>query len=150
MAPLNNFTLQYLCHDQFVFCFRKWKHYIEKHLIANSTQLHSFINTSCITALFNIGMFLQNGTKSREIINLYSSKSFLFIVQTFAVGVKTKNLQRATRFGLWSFYKGVYKDDHLFKTTTFELSQKCSSDTGLTVFKSRKTIVTFHGTSQRA
>ena len=22
-APLNSFTLQYLCHNQFVFCFRK-------------------------------------------------------------------------------------------------------------------------------
>ena len=109
MAPLNNFTLQYLCHNQFVFCFRKWKHYIEKHLITNFTQLHSFINTSCITALFNIGMFLQNGTKLREIINLYSSKSFLFIVQTFAVGVKTKNLQRATRFGLCRFIKVFIK-----------------------------------------
>ena len=30
MTPLKSFILQYLCHNQFVFCFWKWKHYIEK------------------------------------------------------------------------------------------------------------------------
>ena len=30
MVALNNFILKYLCHHQFIFCFRKWKHYIEK------------------------------------------------------------------------------------------------------------------------
>ena len=38
MVPLNSFILQYLCHNQFVFCFRKWKHYVEKHLVANFTR----------------------------------------------------------------------------------------------------------------
>ena len=58
-----------------------------------------------MTALFIIGMFLQNVTNTREITNLYSSKSFFYKI--FTVGTKTKNLSRATRFGLWSFYKGV-------------------------------------------
>ena len=32
----------------------------------------------------------------------------IFIVyRTFTVGIKTENLPRATRFGLWLFYKGV-------------------------------------------
>ena len=35
MVPLNSVILQYLCHNQFNFCFWKWKHYTEKHLIAN-------------------------------------------------------------------------------------------------------------------
>ena len=39
MATLNSFILQYLYHNQFVFCFRKWKYYIEKHLIGNFTRL---------------------------------------------------------------------------------------------------------------
>ena len=38
MAPLNSFILQYLFHNQFVFCFRKWKDYIEKYMIANFTR----------------------------------------------------------------------------------------------------------------
>ena len=38
MVQLNNFILQYLCPNQFTLCFRKWKHYIEKHLIANLTR----------------------------------------------------------------------------------------------------------------
>ena len=38
MALLNSFILQYLCHNQFAFYFWKWKHYLEKYLIANSTR----------------------------------------------------------------------------------------------------------------
>ena len=38
MVPLNSFILQYLRHNQFAFCFRKFKNYIEKHLIANFTR----------------------------------------------------------------------------------------------------------------
>ena len=41
------------------------------------------------------------------------SKLQIFIVyKTFIEGIKAKNLPRTSRFGLWSFYKGV------FKTTT--------------------------------
>ena len=32
-----------------------------------------------------------------------------FICKTFAVGIKTKNLPRTSRFGLWSFYQEFYK-----------------------------------------
>ena len=39
MARLNTFILKHLCDIQFFFCFRKWKHYIENHLIANFTRL---------------------------------------------------------------------------------------------------------------
>ena len=57
MVPLNSFILQSLCHNQYLICFRKWKHYIEKHLIANFTSLQSFINTTSIAPLLNMGMF---------------------------------------------------------------------------------------------
>ena len=58
----------------------------------------------------------------------------IFIVyKRFTVGIKTKNLPITTRFGLWSFYKGVLQDKHLPKTTVFEESQEWSSYTGLTV-----------------
>ena len=43
MLPINDFIFQYLCHNQFVFCFGKWKHYIEKHLIANFIYEHHFL-----------------------------------------------------------------------------------------------------------
>ena len=52
------------------------------------------------------------------------------------MGIKTKNLSRTTRFGLWSFYEGVLLDDHLSKMTTFEWSQDWSFYTGLTVVSS--------------
>ena len=33
----------------------------------------------------------------------------LFIIyKTFTVGLKTKNLPRTTRYGLWLFYEGVF------------------------------------------
>ena len=97
MAPLNNFILQYFNIYVITFCFRKWKHYIEKHLIANFTRFtliykHHLHNST----LYNIGMFLQNGTNTCKISNLYSSWSLLFIKHS--VGIKTRNLQRATRF----------------------------------------------------
>ena len=30
-------------------------------------------------------------------------------IKTFPMGIKTKHLPRATRFGLWLFNKGFYK-----------------------------------------
>ena len=55
-------------------------------------------------------------------------------IKTFPMGIKTKNLPRATRFGLWLFNKGFLEDDHLSKTTSFEWLLY----TGLTVYN------TFH------
>ena len=55
-VPLSNIILQYLCHNQFVFCFPKWKCYVEKPLIATFTRF-ILVNTFCITPLLNIGMF---------------------------------------------------------------------------------------------
>ena len=46
MAQLNSFILQRLCHNQFVFCFQKLKHYIEKHWIANFARFTLIINTT--------------------------------------------------------------------------------------------------------
>ena len=34
-------------------------------------------------------------------------QQILIVYKTFAMGIKTKNLPRTTRFGLWLFYKGV-------------------------------------------
>ena len=60
------------------------------------------------------------GTKICAIANFYSGKYYR--------GKKTKNVPRASTFGLWSFYRSV------FKATTFEWSEEWSSYTGLTVF----------------
>ena len=86
MVPLNSFILQHLCHNQFAFCFRKWKHYTEKDLIANFTRF---------TIIFK-----------KHLHNTTSWYTF-FYYKTSTVGMKTKNLPRATRFGWWSFYKGA-------------------------------------------
>ena len=133
MAPLNSFILQYLFHNQFIFCFQKMKalHW-KTDLIANFTanliaNLQSFINTIYIT------QYITQVTKN--IFNLYEShqnmwncKSLfqqIFVVyKTFLVVVKAKNLLRTTRFGLWSFYEDVLQNDYLW-----------SSYTGLTIVK---------------
>ena len=38
---LNSFILQYLFHNQFAFCFRKWKHYIKNIWLLITEDLHS-------------------------------------------------------------------------------------------------------------
>ena len=64
-----------------------------------------------------------------DIVSLYSSK--FLVCKTFTMGIKTKNLSRMTRLCLWSFYKGVLKDDPFSKLTTLEWSQEWSFYTGL-------------------
>ena len=53
----------------------------------------------------NTGHFFKNGTKTQNSKSLF--QQILIVHKTFTVGIKTKNLPRRTRFGLWLFYKGV-------------------------------------------
>ena len=82
MVPIKSFILQYLCHNQFSLLFLKKKtllkklHWKKKWFLV-SQDLHWFINTTCITPL--TFLIFNNVTKTREIANLYSSKSLLFI-----------------------------------------------------------------------
>ena len=64
----------------------------------------------------------------------YLFQQIFIVYKTFTVGIKTKNLPRTTRFGLWLFYKGVLQDDQLSQMTTFAWSQTWSSYTRLTAF----------------
>ena len=57
----------------------------------------------------------------------------IFIKGNITVGKITKKLPRTTTFAQWPFYKGVLKDEHLPKTTTFKWYQEWSSYTGLAV-----------------
>ena len=105
------FILQYFCHNQFGFCFRNWKHQIEKHLIANFTSFHSFINITCIIPLLNLVIFKTILNLQEWDQNLRNCKSLfqqiVIVYKTFTVRIKTKNLLTTTRFCLWSFYKTV-------------------------------------------
>ena len=138
MVPIKSFILQYLHHNQFVFCFWKWKYYIEKHLVANFTRfiliykhhLHSTTN------IFNLQKWYQNTWNCKSLFHQ------IFIVhKTFTVGIKTKNLPRTTRFYLWLFCKG----DQLSKTNTFYWSQDWFSYTGLTLDKIKSIFIVFEG-----
>ena len=140
MAPLNSFNLQYLCQNQFIFCFQTRKHHIEKHfLLLISQDLHSFMNTTSITQLLKIGIcskskVTRNIFNRQELHQNMQKSEYLFqqifiVYKTFTMGMKTKNLPRTTIFCLWSFYK----DDHVSKKTTFEWFQEWLSYTGLTV-----------------
>ena len=113
--------MQYLCHNQFTFCFPKWIHYIKKHLIDNFARF-TLINTICIVPLLSISMLKIkcNYVLTTYIKNCKSLFQQIFIVyKTFTLGIKTKNLSRTTRFCLWSFYKGVLKDNHLTRWPVF-------------------------------
>ena len=85
MVPLNSFVLQYLCHNQFDFCFQKWQHYIEKQLTANFTRFtlickHHFLiyvrSKSEVTKnIFN----LQMTPKHTKLLTFIQVKPLMFI-----------------------------------------------------------------------
>ena len=118
------------------------KHYIEKHVIANFTRFTLIYKHHCVAHFL-----IKVCSKSKVTKNIFNLQEWyqitrnykslcqqIFIVyKTFTVAIKTKNLPRTTRFGLWSFYKGVLYNNHLLKTTTFEWSQEWSPYTGLIV-----------------
>ena len=51
--------------------------------------------------VFNLQKWHQN---TRNLKSLFQQ----IVYKPFTVGIKTNNLPRTTRFGLWSFYKGVF------------------------------------------
>ena len=55
MVSLYSFILQYLYHTWFVFCLQKWKHYIEKYLIATVCYvMHAFLSESTLDTCLNV------------------------------------------------------------------------------------------------
>ena len=45
-------------------------------------------------------------TPKHEKLQIFIQQIFI-VYKTFTATIKTKNIPRTTRFGLWSFYKGV-------------------------------------------
>ena len=98
MAPVNSFNFQYKCHNQFVFCFRKWNRYIEKYLIANVTGFHSFMNTFCITPLHNIGILQIKSNYENFLRPLLGLRNFL------ATESPVKMIKNPSYFTLKAFF----------------------------------------------
>ena len=111
MAPLTSFILQYLCRNQFVFSFWKWKHFIEKYLIGNFTRCaliyrHHLRNTTFSKSRVTKNIFnLQEWRKKTWNCKSWFQQIFI-AYKPFTVGIKTNNFPRTTKFGLW-FHKGV-------------------------------------------
>ena len=52
--------------------------------------------------IFNFQEWHQNTQNCKSLF-----QQIFIVYKTFTVGIKIKNLPITTRFGLWSFYKGV-------------------------------------------
>ena len=121
IASLQDCSRAYVLHTHLRYYFSLSKT-LKNIWLLISKGLHSFINTTCITPLFNMGMFkikiIKNIFNLQEWHqNTQNSKSLFlqtFVYKTFTVGIKTKNLPRTTKFGLWSFYKGISYNNHFW------------------------------------
>ena len=95
-------------------------------------DLHSFINTTYITSLLNIGISKINSIQQHFLSLRMASKHPKF--QIF-LPINIYCLQNNHGGNNNTGDTGVLKDDYLSKTTTFEWSQELSSHTGLTVLQ---------------
>ena len=88
------------------FVFENKRHYTEKHLIANlkvtKTECTKCTKLKVTKNIFNLQEWLQNMQNCKSLF-----QQIFIVYKTFTVRIKTKNLPRMTRFGLWSFHKGV-------------------------------------------
>ena len=80
MAPLNSFILQYLFHNQFAFCFRKSKHYVEKHSIATLKNIRLLLSQ-------DLRCFFVRGSNKKQrrvriISNFTTGEIFSFLMTT--------------------------------------------------------------------
>ena len=101
-----------------------WKHLITnftrftpilKHHFDNTTSEYRYLQSQNKLNIFNLQEWHHNTWNCKSLFQR------LFIVyKTFTVGIKTKNLPWMTRFGLWSFYTGVFirrptiQEDHFW------------------------------------
>ena len=83
------------------------------HWLLIAQDLHSFISTTCIITVLNMFKIKSNQEhfQSSRMAEKHTKFQILFqqifVYKTFTVRIKTKNLSRMTRFGLWSFYEDV-------------------------------------------
>ena len=107
--PLISFVLQYLCHNQFAFYFRKWKHYID----IVGTPLPPLLNggigpsknrVTCGWGLQNL--LLERGEKPEKGVWYRNGEDchffYYFIVQSYLLFVRRK-----VRFPL-DFHTSLY------------------------------------------
>ena len=63
-----------------------------------------------VIVIFHFRVFFASGSlfvfENENVRNCKSLFQQIFVYQTFTAGIKTENLSRKTRLGLWLFYKG--------------------------------------------